>query len=435
MTWYSSAMPLAPCMSRATRAMSSALPAELRLSIDTASCAAVPSSNRRPRRRHAASPTAISVCMSASFFCTSWLAASGRPNCRRSSTYSRAACQQNSAAPSAPQADAVAGAGEASERTLQPGGVRQLVRGGDEDAVHRDLAGGRRPQRELAVDLRGGQALRAPLEDESADDALVVLRPDHEDVGDRGVADPGLRSRQQVAAVDRACPGGHRAGVGAGVGLGESEAAYDLAGRELRQVLRALRFAAVGVNGVHDEARLHADGRAVAGVHPLDLAGDEPVAHVSDAGAAVPVDGGAEEPELPHLAHDRGVEMLGAVRIEDAGHQGALRVVACRLPDHAFLLGERALEQQRVAPVEARGRGGSGGSDVLGGLGHGGVSVSWDWMKAAMRAAAGPDRVEPAGAPPSPGWTEASAAPRPRAVRPGRSSRAACRRASCPRCG
>jgi hypothetical protein len=42
--------------------------------------------------------------MSASFFWISWLAASGRPNCLRPSVYSRAACQQNSAAPSAPQA-------------------------------------------------------------------------------------------------------------------------------------------------------------------------------------------------------------------------------------------------------------------------------------------------------------------------------------------
>jgi hypothetical protein len=46
----------------------------------------------------------MSVCMSASFFWISWFAASGRPNCDRSIVYCRAACQQNSAAPSAPQA-------------------------------------------------------------------------------------------------------------------------------------------------------------------------------------------------------------------------------------------------------------------------------------------------------------------------------------------
>ena len=65
---------------------------------------AVPSSFIRPSRRQPCRPSVISVCMSASFFWISWLAASGRPNCLRSSTYWRARCQQSSAAPSAPQA-------------------------------------------------------------------------------------------------------------------------------------------------------------------------------------------------------------------------------------------------------------------------------------------------------------------------------------------
>ncbi len=69
-TLNSSTMPLPPCMSRATRAISSALPQELRLRIDVISGAAMPSF-MRPRRRHPCSPSAISVCMSASFFCTS----------------------------------------------------------------------------------------------------------------------------------------------------------------------------------------------------------------------------------------------------------------------------------------------------------------------------------------------------------------------------
>ena len=72
--------------------------------IDVISGAALPSSFIRPRRRQPCRPSAISVCMSASFFWISWFAASGRPNCLRSSVYCRAACQQNSAAPSAPHA-------------------------------------------------------------------------------------------------------------------------------------------------------------------------------------------------------------------------------------------------------------------------------------------------------------------------------------------
>src|ERR1051325_8447434 len=93
----SSEMPLPPSMSRATRAMSSDLPQELRFMMEVISTAAVPSSFMRPRRRQPCRPSVISVCMSASFFWMSWLAASGRPNCLRSSTYWRARCQQNSA--------------------------------------------------------------------------------------------------------------------------------------------------------------------------------------------------------------------------------------------------------------------------------------------------------------------------------------------------
>src|SRR4029077_19567158 len=56
MTWNSSEMPLPPWMSRAKRAMSSALPQLFRLRSDTAPGAARPSSNgRRPRRGRAAS--------------------------------------------------------------------------------------------------------------------------------------------------------------------------------------------------------------------------------------------------------------------------------------------------------------------------------------------------------------------------------------------
>ena len=48
MTWNSSEMPLPPCMSRAMRAMSSALPQLLRLISEIAGGAALPSSSSRP---------------------------------------------------------------------------------------------------------------------------------------------------------------------------------------------------------------------------------------------------------------------------------------------------------------------------------------------------------------------------------------------------
>ena len=198
--------------------------------------------------------------MSASFFCTSWVAASGRPNCLRSSVYWRARCQQSSAAPIDAPGDAVARAVEAAERALEARDVGQQVLLRHDDAVHDDLAGDRGAQRELAADLRRGEALHALLQHEAAD--LVVmrgrLRPDDEDVGDRRVGDPHLGAGEAVAVGDLLGARLHAAGIGAGIGLGQAEAADPFAGGELRQVLLALRLGAVGVDRVHHQRGLHA---------------------------------------------------------------------------------------------------------------------------------------------------------------------------------
>lgn len=66
---------------RQTRATSRALPQLLRLTRETISGTICPASISRPTRSDACSPRAISVCMSASFFCTSWLLPNGAPNC------------------------------------------------------------------------------------------------------------------------------------------------------------------------------------------------------------------------------------------------------------------------------------------------------------------------------------------------------------------
>src|SRR6476660_6922127 len=148
-------------MSRDTRAISSALPQLLRLTIEIISGANLPSSIRRPTRNEACMPSAISVSMSASFFCTSWVAGSGQH------------------APG----NAVAGAVEAAERALEAGHVGQQRVLRHHHAVHHDLAGNGGAQGKLAADLRRRQAFHALFENEAAD--LVVMRggfrPDDED--------------------------------------------------------------------------------------------------------------------------------------------------------------------------------------------------------------------------------------------------------------
>ena len=69
--------------------------------------------------------------------------------------------------------------------------------------------------------------------------------------------------------------------------------------------------------GIHDERALHAHHRAVARIDALDLARDEAVADVVEAGAAVlGRHRRAEQAELAHLAEDRRVGLLVPERLE-----------------------------------------------------------------------------------------------------------------------
>src|SRR5215204_4580461 len=148
--------------------------------------------------------------------------------------------------------DAVAGPVEAAERAFQPRGVRQKRLFPDLDPVHDDFAGYRGAERQLAADLRRREALHALLEHEAANLVVVRrrLRPDDEDVGDGRVRDPRLGAGEAIAARRLLGPGLHAAGVGAGVGLGQAEAADPLARGEPRQVLLALRLVAIGIDRV-----------------------------------------------------------------------------------------------------------------------------------------------------------------------------------------
>ncbi len=267
-----------------------------------------------------------------------------------------------------PPGDAVARVVEAGEGALEAGDARQEVLVGDEDVGHGDLAGDRGAQRELAFDLRRRQPLHAALEDEAADALVLGLGPDDHDVGDGRVADPHLGAVQDIAAVDLARAAFHAAGIGAVIRLGQAEAADPFAGGELRQVFLPLRLGAEGMDRVHHQRALHAHGRAIAAVDAFDLAGDEAVADIADAGAAIALDGRPEESERAHLVHDLAVEALLAERALDARHELALRIGARAVAHHALVLGQLLLEEQRVLPVEAR-LVGAAGRRLAGGLG------------------------------------------------------------------
>jgi hypothetical protein len=102
-TWNSSEMPLPPCMSRATRAMSSALPQLLRLMSETISGAPalVHQAADAQRRLEAERDLGLHV----GELQLDQLVRGERPaELLAVERVARAACQQNSAAPIAPQA-------------------------------------------------------------------------------------------------------------------------------------------------------------------------------------------------------------------------------------------------------------------------------------------------------------------------------------------
>jgi hypothetical protein len=104
---------------------------------------------------------------------------------------------------------------------------------------------------------------------------------------------------------------------------------------------------------MHDERGLHRHGGAVAGIDALDLARDQPIGHVAEAGPAILLrDGGTEQTERAHFPDDGGVEALLTVVHEDARKKLVLRIAARGIAHHALFLRELAFEIERVVPVE-----------------------------------------------------------------------------------
>ena len=257
--------------------------------------------------------------------------------------------------------DAVARAVQTSEWTFQPTHLRKHVLLGAEHVVHHDLAGDARAQAYLAVNRRSAQPLPTLLENEPANVPCVVFCPDDEDVGNRTVRDPRLCSGQRVSAGDFLRTRHHAAWVGTVIRFGQAEAADPLAGCELRNELLFQGGRAELVDGCHHERALHAHHRAVPGIDALDLARDEPVAHVAETRTAVLLGkGDGEHVELAELAVDGFCPgALAAKRLEHARCELLLTVSAGRVAHHTFLVRQLLFEHEWVAPVEA-GVGGRG---------------------------------------------------------------------------
>ena len=165
------------------------------------------------------------------------------------------------------------------------------------------------------------------------------------------VGDPHLGAVEDPRAV-LLLPGAgdHPGGVRAVVGLGEAEAADDLALRHPRQPFHLLLFAAERVDGIHHERALHRRERADAGVAALELLHDEPVADVVQPRAAVFLgEVRAEHAELGHrrdeLLRESALDVLLADDREDLFVDEAADGVA----DRALFFGERGVDVEKIA--------------------------------------------------------------------------------------
>ena len=190
------------------------------------------------------------------------------------------------------------------------------------------------------------------IQDKAADFASIVFRPHHKYIGNRAVGNPHFGAGNRITARHSFGAGLHACRVGARIRLGKAEAAHPLASGQLGQVFVFLRVGAVSPNRVHHQARLHAHGRTVAGIHPLHRPRNHAVGHMRHTGTAVAVDGGAQQAQFTHFTHDVAVEQFFAVGLNNAGHQGILAKRFGGFGHHALFFGELLLQQQRVVPVK-----------------------------------------------------------------------------------
>src|SRR3954469_13831612 len=157
--------------------------------------------------------------------------------------------------------------------------------------VEGDFSGVGGAQAELAVDLLGGEALAVGRDDEAGEPAVLLLRvglgEDQGKVRDVAEADPHLLAADRPAVLGLGRAGPEVGGVGAGVGLGQPEAAEALAGAGPRQPLLFLLLASPLLDRAGDQRGDDRDHGAGGGVGAADLLGDQAVAAVVGAAAAV----------------------------------------------------------------------------------------------------------------------------------------------------
>ena len=161
----------------------------------------------------------------------------------------------------------------------------------------------------------------------------------------------------------------HVGRVRAAVRLGEAEAADQLARRHARQVLLLLLLAAVGMDRVHAEARLHGDEAAEAGVAALEFLADEAVADGVHAGAAVAFERAAEQAEPGDFGNQLPRERVILEVLADHREHAVVDHAGDGVLHHPLLFAQQAANVEQVDRVQ--GPGGFHLAQLGGRFGHG----------------------------------------------------------------
>src|ERR1019366_10143041 len=128
-----------------------------------------------------------------------------------------------------------------------------------------------------------------------------------------------------------------------------TKTADPLARAEFWQIFAALSLAAIGVDRVHHERRLHTHHRAIAAIGALDLASGKPMGDGAEPGAAIILGNRrAEQPKAAHLRQDLAIETLFEIVFGHPREQIVLRESPGGIAHELFVFGELAVEIERI---------------------------------------------------------------------------------------
>src|SRR5918997_588707 len=246
-------------------------------------------------------------------------------------------------------ADPVARVRQDRERRAEARGARQAVLLGDAAVFKGDVGLPDGALGAFAREYLGTVARRALLDEEAPYTAVLGSGPDHDHVGEGGVADPALLPVQDVAAVSGG--GGRRegAGVAPGAGLGEGEGPDLLAPGHRGQPLLLLLLAPELVDRSHREPALDVQESRQASRPARHLRYGQPVGHVVPAGAIVLLpEAAARDAQLAEGGHELERE-LGPVPVLGGGRDHLpVHELPHPVPDPPLLLGEQAVRLYEV---------------------------------------------------------------------------------------